>query len=86
MRVMSTTKLSSVTEKDDCNSSGGSGSSGSALVPVSYVKTRPTTVRSGKWSRLLGSSSLDSATEASGPAGPTLTRALSTTGEKAMRV
>ncbi|KAK6642217.1 hypothetical protein RUM44_013940 [Polyplax serrata] len=80
VRVMSTTKLSSVTERDDCNSSGGSASSGSALVPVSYVKTRPTSVRSSKWGRLLGSSSLDSGTEVTAPAGPVLTRALSTTG------
>lgn len=81
VRVMSTTKLSSVTEKEDCNSStSGTGGSGSALVPVSSVKSRPTTVRASKWGRLLGSSSLDSGSETQGTNAPALNRASSTTG------
>ncbi|KAJ8971037.1 hypothetical protein NQ317_008709 [Molorchus minor] len=53
-QVMSTTKLSSVAEKDD--SSGGG---------VKTTVARPTTVRGSKWGRLLGSASLDSASESS---------------------
>lgn len=63
---MSTTKLSSVTEKEDAASGSGSGSSALALVPV---KPRPTTVRASKWGRLLGSSSADSGSEG-GPSTP----------------
>lgn len=78
---MSTTKLSSVTEKEDCNSStSGTGGSGSALVPVSSVKSRPTTVRASKWGRLLGSSSLDSGSDAQGTNAPAPNRTASTTG------
>ncbi|KAG5893754.1 hypothetical protein JTB14_001199 [Gonioctena quinquepunctata] len=66
-RVMSTTKLSAVTERDD---SGGGG--------VKTTVTRPaTTVRGSKWGRLLGSASLDSSSETStAPQG--FTRSLST--------
>ncbi|KAL0266809.1 UNVERIFIED_CONTAM: hypothetical protein PYX00_009253 [Menopon gallinae] len=64
VRVMSTTKLSSVTEKEDCNtSSTGPGGSCTTLVPVSSVKSRPASVRTSKWGRLLGSSSVDSGSE-----------------------
>ncbi|XP_023311113.1 potassium voltage-gated channel protein eag [Anoplophora glabripennis] len=53
-RVMSTTKLSSVAEKDD--SSGGG---------VKTTVARPASARGSKWGRLLGSASLDSASESS---------------------
>nr|CAH7730496.1 unnamed protein product [Callosobruchus chinensis] len=53
-RVMSTTKLSAVAEKDD--SSGGG---------VKTTVARPATVRASKWGRLLGSASLDSGSETS---------------------
>ncbi|XP_017768092.1 PREDICTED: potassium voltage-gated channel protein eag [Nicrophorus vespilloides] len=50
VRVMSTTKLSSVAEKDDNNAT------------VTTKVTRPAT-RASKWGRLLGSSSLDSSSD-----------------------
>ncbi|XP_072385478.1 potassium voltage-gated channel protein eag isoform X1 [Diabrotica undecimpunctata] len=53
-RVMSTTKLSAVAEKDD--SSGGG---------VKTTVARPATARGSKWGRLLGSASLDSGSETS---------------------
>ena len=57
VRVLSTTKLSSVAETD--HASGGSG----ALVAVTTRGQRPTTIRTSKWGRLLGSSSLDSGSD-----------------------
>nr|XP_023022884.1 potassium voltage-gated channel protein eag [Leptinotarsa decemlineata] len=53
-RVMSTTKLSAVTERDDSNGGG-----------VKTTVARPVTVRGSKWGRLLGSASLDSSSETS---------------------
>lgn len=53
VRVMSTTKLSSVAEKED----GTSGTGG--VTSTTAVVARPTTVRTSKWSRLLGSSSVE---------------------------
>ncbi|CAH1184104.1 unnamed protein product [Phyllotreta striolata] len=64
-RVMSTTKLSAVAEKDD--SSGGG---------VKTTVARPSTARPSKWGRLLGSASLDSGSETS-PAPQAFTRSLS---------
>lgn len=58
VRVLSTTKLSSVAESDH----GSSGIAG-ALVAVTTRGQRPTTIRTSKWGRLLGSSSLDSGSE-----------------------
>ncbi|PSN29450.1 hypothetical protein C0J52_27215 [Blattella germanica] len=58
VRVLSTTKLSSVAETDH-----GSGGSGGALVAVTTRGQRPTTIRTSKWGRLLGSSSLDSGSD-----------------------
>lgn len=49
VRVMSTTKLSSVAEKDDAG--------GTAVVATKPA--RPTSVRTSKWGRLLGSSSVE---------------------------
>lgn len=66
VRVMSTTKLSSVAEKDD-NSSGS----------VTTKVTRPSTARPSKWGRLLGSSSLDSGSECSNQQQAAFTRSLS---------
>nr|XP_015835023.1 PREDICTED: potassium voltage-gated channel protein eag isoform X4 [Tribolium castaneum] len=65
-RVMSTTKLSSVAEKDD--SSGGG---------VKTTVARPAAGRTSKWGRLLGSASLDSGSESSTPAQQAFTRSLS---------
>lgn len=53
-RVVSTTKLSSVAEKDDGVGGG-----------VKTSVARPTQVRASKWGRLLGSASLDSSSESS---------------------
>lgn len=64
VKVTSTTKLSSVAEKDD---NGG---------PVTTKITRQPTTRPSKWGRLLGSSSLDSSSECSQQA-PAFTRSLS---------
>lgn len=58
MRVLSTTKLSSVAETDH----GSSGNVG-AVVAVTTRSQRPATIRTSKWGRLLGSSSLDSGSE-----------------------
>lgn len=66
VRVMSTTKLSSVAEKDD-NSSGS----------VTTKVTRPTTGRQSKWGRLLGSSSLDSGSDCSNQQQTAFQRSLS---------
>lgn len=66
VRVMSTTKLSSVAEKDD-NSSGS----------VTTKVTRPSVGRPSKWGRLLGSSSLDSGSECSNQPQAGFTRSLS---------
>lgn len=66
VRVMSTTKLSSVAEKDD-------NTSGSVTTKVS----RPPTGRPSKWGRLLGSSSLDSGSECSAQQQTAFTRSLS---------
>lgn len=63
VRVMSTTKLSSVAEKGDAN--------------ITTKVTRPTTARPSKWGRLLGSSSLDSGSECSTQATQGFTRSLS---------
>ncbi|XP_021925170.1 potassium voltage-gated channel protein eag [Zootermopsis nevadensis] len=57
VRVLSTTKLSSVAETE--HGSVGSG----ALVAVTTRGQRPATIRTSKWGRLLGSSSLDSGSE-----------------------
>lgn len=65
-RVVSTTKLSSVAEKDD--SSGGG---------VKTTVARPTPGRASKWGRLLGSASLDSGSESSTQAQQSFTRSLS---------
>ncbi|KAK9738538.1 PAS domain [Popillia japonica] len=66
VRVMSTTKLSSVAEKDDV--------SGNGTVTTKVARSVP--ARTSKWGRLLGSSSLDSSSEvASQP--PSFTRSLS---------
>ncbi|CAG9762934.1 unnamed protein product [Ceutorhynchus assimilis] len=65
-RVVSTTKLSSVAEKDD--SSGGG---------VKTTVTRPSSVRGSKWSRLLGSASLDSGSETSAQTAAAFQRSLS---------
>ncbi|XP_048526223.1 potassium voltage-gated channel protein eag isoform X5 [Dendroctonus ponderosae] len=65
-RVVSTTKLSSVAEKDD--SSGGG---------VKTTVTRPCSVRGSKWSRLLGSASLDSGSECSNQTSAAFQRSLS---------
>nr|CAD7257777.1 unnamed protein product [Timema shepardi] len=54
---MSTTKLSSVAEREDGSSSGGT------LMAVTTKGYRPTTIRASKWGRILGSSSLDSGSE-----------------------
>nr|XP_022912566.1 potassium voltage-gated channel protein eag isoform X3 [Onthophagus taurus] len=54
VRVMSTTKLSAVAEKDDA--------SGNGSVTTKVARTTP--ARTSKWGRLLGSSSLDSSSEA----------------------
>ncbi|XP_049825463.1 potassium voltage-gated channel protein eag-like isoform X2 [Aethina tumida] len=54
-RVLSTTKLSSVAEKDDSSNTG-----------VKTTVARPSSMRGSKWGRLLGSASLDSSSEASG--------------------
>ena len=75
IRVLSSNKLTSVIEKDD--SSVGSGSSGSTLAPISYVKTRPTNVGNSKWGRLLGGKSLDLGTEVNTSNRSTLMRAVS---------
>lgn len=66
VRVTSAAKLSSVAEKDDTSSSGG----------ITTKVTRPSSARPSKWGRLLGSSSLDSASESSAQV-PTFTRSLS---------
>lgn len=58
VRVLSTTKLSSVAETDH----GSSGNVGS-VVAVTTRSQRPATIRTSKWGRLLGSSSLDSGSE-----------------------
>jgi len=58
VRVLSTTKLSSVAETDH----GSSGNVG-AVVAVTTRSQRPATIRTSKWGRLLGSSSLDSGSE-----------------------
>jgi len=65
VRGMSTTKLSSVTEKDD-----GTGSASNASQAMVAVKPRPTTVRASKWGRLLGSSSAESGSEGGAPQPP----------------
>ncbi|XP_060530912.1 potassium voltage-gated channel protein eag isoform X2 [Cylas formicarius] len=65
-RVMSTTKLSSVAEKDD--SSGGG---------VKTSVARPSSVRGSKWGRLLGSASLDSGSETSNQTAVAFQRSLS---------
>lgn len=65
-RVVSTTKLSSVAEKDD--SSGGG---------VKTSVARPIVGRTSKWGRLLGSASLDSGSETSTQAPQSFTRSLS---------
>ncbi|KAH1021170.1 hypothetical protein HUJ04_010718 [Dendroctonus ponderosae] len=65
-RVVSTTKLSSVAEKDD--SSGGG---------VKTTVTRPCSMRGSKWSRLLGSASLDSGSECSNQTSAAFQRSLS---------
>ncbi|XP_066245791.1 potassium voltage-gated channel protein eag isoform X2 [Euwallacea similis] len=65
-RVVSTAKLSSVAEKDD--SSGGG---------VKTSISRPPSVRGSKWSRLLGSASLDSGSETSNQTGTAFQRSLS---------
>ncbi|KAK5643336.1 hypothetical protein RI129_007181 [Pyrocoelia pectoralis] len=65
VRVTSAAKLSSVAEKDD--SSGGS---------ITTKVSRPPTARTSKWGRLLGSASLDSASDSSTQP-PTFTRSLS---------
>lgn len=66
VRVTSAAKLSSVAEKDDTSSSG----------VITTKVTRPIPARTSKWGRLLGSSSLDSASENSAQI-PTFTRSLS---------
>lgn len=66
VRVMSTTKLSSVAEKDD-NSSGS----------VTTKVTRTASGRPSKWGRLLGSSSLDSGSECSNQPQTAFQRSLS---------
>lgn len=63
------TKLSSVVEKDDGVTQG-------SLVTISTKSARPTTVKTSKWGRLLGSSSLDSSSECSSQV-PAFTRSLS---------
>nr|AGT78115.1 putative EAG [Periplaneta americana] len=65
VRVLSTTKLSSVAETD--HTGGGSGAG--ALVAVTTRGQRPTTIRTSKWGRLLGSSSLDSGSESANNSG-----------------
>ncbi|XP_076273933.1 potassium voltage-gated channel protein ether a go-go isoform X2 [Rhynchophorus ferrugineus] len=65
-RVVSTTKLSAVAEKDD--SSGGG---------VKTMVTRPASVRGSKWGRLLGSASLDSSSESSNQTAVAFQRSLS---------
>lgn len=62
-RVMSTTKLSSVAEKDDNG--------------VKTTVARPPASRGSKWGRLLGSASLDSGSESSNQAQQAFTRSLS---------
>lgn len=66
VRVMSTTKLSSVAEKGDSSNNS-----------VTTKVTRPATGRPSKWGRLLGSSSLDSGSECSAQAAQGFTRSLS---------
>ena len=66
VRVMSTTKLSSVAEKDDTSGNG----------VITTKVTRPAPSRTSKWGRLLGSSSLDSSAEV-GAQVPAFTRSLS---------
>lgn len=66
VRVMSTTKLSSVAEKED---------SGTTAVATTVAVARPTTVRTSKWSRLLGSSSVEECP--SGTSSASFTRSLS---------
>ncbi|XP_030745444.1 potassium voltage-gated channel protein eag-like [Sitophilus oryzae] len=62
-RVVSTTKLSAVAEKDDSG--------------VKTMLSRPGSVRGSKWGRLLGSASLDSSSESSNQAGTAFQRSLS---------
>lgn len=66
VRVMSTTKLSSVAEKSDSSNNS-----------ITTKVTRPSTVRPSKWGRLLGSSSLDSGSDCSTQATQGFTRSLS---------
>lgn len=66
VRVMSTTKLSSVAEKGDSTNGG-----------VTTKVTRPAPGRASKWGRLLGSSSLDSGSECSTQINQGFTRSLS---------
>lgn len=66
VRVMSTTKLSSVAEKGDSSNSS-----------ITTKVTRPAPGRPSKWGRLLGSSSLDSGSECSTQAAQAFTRSLS---------
>lgn len=68
VRVMSTTKLSSVAEKDD----------GTGGTPTTVAVARPTTVRTSKWGRLLGSSSVEeSPSTTAGSTATSFTRSLS---------
>lgn len=66
VRVMSTTKLSSVAEKGDSSNNS-----------ITTKVTRPASGRPSKWGRLLGSSSLDSGSECSTQAAQAFTRSLS---------
>ncbi|CAH0560828.1 unnamed protein product [Brassicogethes aeneus] len=65
-RGISTTKLSSVAEKDDSSNTG-----------VKTTLQRPSSMRGSKWGRLLGSASLDSSSETSAPNATTFTRSQS---------
>ncbi|RZF34861.1 hypothetical protein LSTR_LSTR011973 [Laodelphax striatellus] len=66
-------KLTSLVEKDDCNTTtGGSGTSTTVTPKVS----RPTTIRASKWGRILGSS-LDSGSETATSTGTGVMRSAS---------
>ncbi|CAG9820257.1 unnamed protein product [Phaedon cochleariae] len=66
-KVLSSTKLSAVAEKDGSSANG---------VKTTLTKPAPVPVRAGKWGRLLGSGSLDSSSDTS-TATPGFTRSLS---------
>lgn len=73
VRVMSTTKLSSVAEKEDGTTTGSV-----TATTTTVAVARPTTVRTSKWSRLLGSSSVEeSPSTTAGSTAASFTRSLS---------